>query len=511
MMSERGRRDFQNQLLQLVGSIQYTNDLDVHLALISAPNYERIECEKYAYNDVDPYQILRKYTDMYGYCQKNPNGLDVLIEDARQVFRKWGAKEPSFMLANPKLGFQQNMTLEKTQYLTNGIDGVKRLRAGPEMKSYRGLNVINTRHFSMEAGRQPRDLLRRRVRVAEYYATPPLDFDEINTLRVRVYDENKDQMVTLTGPKLWDDARLGGEPTYDEIVKGAAPAATITAANNTKHVFFILRPTIEHEMLGVIIGRGGTEDLGGTVWGQTSLSCHDDSVHQRWGMQYRYHARSIVWNEKHLLRLWDVAFAGYNGGMGTKAVDWTTANPAPDRTPRKFSDQVLNLSEPIRASRCIDMLVMRFEQTDIMNVDFNNLPNPVCFYEKPKPVAADPDGIYTVFDKSMNIFGQFSKPPGGTQNQRYENYITSIPDMASLHADRKSAGHAANEGDTHQNSLAFSGTCEITYKPTGATAPTTLMVRGSGHLGPSFPGCASIRAGNGSMAAPQEPHVARIV
>jgi len=149
MMSERGRRDFNNQLLQLVGSIQYTNDLDVHMALITAPNYERTEAEKYAYNDNDPNQILRKYVDMFGMCQKNPNGLDVLVEDAKQVFRKWGASDPTFMLCNSKLGYQQNMTLEKTQYVTNGVDGIKRLKAGPDLKSYRGLNVIHSRHFSM--------------------------------------------------------------------------------------------------------------------------------------------------------------------------------------------------------------------------------------------------------------------------------------------------------------------------------------------------------------------------
>ena len=37
MMSAAGRENFKNQLTQLVGSIQLTNDLDVHVALLSAP------------------------------------------------------------------------------------------------------------------------------------------------------------------------------------------------------------------------------------------------------------------------------------------------------------------------------------------------------------------------------------------------------------------------------------------------------------------------------------------
>ena len=59
------------------------------------------------------------------------------------------------------------MIPEKTNYLTNGPDGLKRLAAGPELSSYRGLSIIPTRKFSMDAGTAPRDLLRRRVRVAE--------------------------------------------------------------------------------------------------------------------------------------------------------------------------------------------------------------------------------------------------------------------------------------------------------------------------------------------------------
>jgi hypothetical protein len=56
MMSPEGRENFNNQLLQLVGSIQYTNDLDVHMALITAPSYERTMAEKYQYMDKDPNQ-----------------------------------------------------------------------------------------------------------------------------------------------------------------------------------------------------------------------------------------------------------------------------------------------------------------------------------------------------------------------------------------------------------------------------------------------------------------------
>ena len=32
-------------------------------------------------------------------------------------------------------------------------------------------------------------------------------------------------------------------------------------------------------MLGIVMGRGGLDELGATFWGQTELSCYDDSMH----------------------------------------------------------------------------------------------------------------------------------------------------------------------------------------------------------------------------------------
>jgi len=48
--------------------------------------------------------------------------------------------------------------------------------------------------------------------------------------------------------------------------------------------YVIIRPCIEHSMLGVILGRGGEADLGSTLWGQTELSCYDDSFHGVWSV-----------------------------------------------------------------------------------------------------------------------------------------------------------------------------------------------------------------------------------
>jgi hypothetical protein len=57
-----------------------------------------------------------------------------------------------------------------------------------------------------------------------------------------------------------------------------------TPGSNESVEYVIIRPVIEHNMLGVIMGRGGSEELGNTLWGQTELSCYDDSFHGVWGM-----------------------------------------------------------------------------------------------------------------------------------------------------------------------------------------------------------------------------------
>lgn len=190
MMSPKGRENFKHQLQQVVGSIQYTNDIDVHIALITAPSYAKEKAEKYFTRAKTNHQIMREYIDLFGFMQKNPNAIDIVIEEAKSVLRSWGALEPTFLLTNSKLTFQMTMLPENTEYVTQGPDGNKRLKAGPSIGSYRGLKVINSRSFSMEDGAPPRDVLRRRVRTAEYYRIPWSD--DVESKHFSFYDESKD-------------------------------------------------------------------------------------------------------------------------------------------------------------------------------------------------------------------------------------------------------------------------------------------------------------------------------
>ena len=207
MMSEKGRENFKHQLQQMVGCIQYTNDLDVHIALITAQSYAKERAEKYYMSGKTNHQIIREYIDLFGFMSKNINAVDIMIEDAKATLRTWGASDPNFLLCNSKMTFQMTMIPEKTQYLTQGPDGVRRLKNGPDINTYRGLRIIHSRSFSMEDGAPPRDVLRRRVRVAEYYRIP---YEEgIENKFFAFYDESKDAWQKYSWHDLFSMAYIG--------------------------------------------------------------------------------------------------------------------------------------------------------------------------------------------------------------------------------------------------------------------------------------------------------------
>ena len=212
MMSEAGRINFKNQLNQLIGSIQMTNDLDVHMALLLAPSYAKHMREKYILDAQTPSQTCRQFVDLFGFMQKNVNALDILIEEAKAQLRSWGADMPDFMLANSKLTFGLQMTPERTSYLTQGPEGPKRLKTGPLIESYRGIDIIPTRAFSMETATPPRDVLRRRVRVAEYYRIPPSENNINRTFEL--YNEDRDTWFAMTFAELLKHAKLPGGGGY---------------------------------------------------------------------------------------------------------------------------------------------------------------------------------------------------------------------------------------------------------------------------------------------------------
>jgi hypothetical protein len=737
MVSEAGRQNFKNQLLQLVGSIQLTNDLDVHMALLMAPSYQKQQDEKYMDNSMTTSKLCRQYIDLFGIVQKNENALDILIEDAKNHLKTWGSPPPTFMLCNGALTRQLTMTPERTNYLTNGPDGAARLAQGPELPSYRGLSIINTRKFSMESGQVPRDLLRRRVRVSEHYhapfvsdstpvrqtpgvvqngtkvmgkngqgipdilmtvATPDCGVVDVpQPARIafpdrhyELYDQSRDSMTrfshaelyrmtplgsknratflnmvrhllcygdetpncpTIERPSLFDlyQNKLSGIGSSTDVVfldchdqkrtvsigyldvwfqcdvladqdqvsgaqnklltlsrqfenfhtevnkkmneiKGDNQQGTNAATaignglneiqnklDNALVVFsasmalmtqsdyltwkliskilnaiknyemiaseimgndaaikiqeylqsvefdsidkflesgnleiqrivytalsnvcigcdlFVLRPNIEHEMLGIMMGRGGTQELGCTFWGQTELSCYDDAQHGIWGMSYKYHERAIVLNERNLIRVFDVAFDGYNGGMDDKHVDWNSSKEMND-----FVSHTSNTSVPYQGA---SMLVMALPCIK------RRLPNPLVLSHCDNAPIVQPDSG----KRCLDIQDHFLSTHAPCAAKAVQHHIEDIMRFTSwsdvMTSDDPNSGNTCIGNTTESSLFSFSGQFKILDHHMNIVEER----QGSGHLGPSYVGAASVREGRGISIQPGRPSVHRLV
>jgi hypothetical protein len=238
----------------------------------------------------------------------------------------------------------------------------------------------------------------------------------------------------------------------------------------------MLRPCIEHNMLGIVMGRGGKDDLGATFWGQTELSVYDDGMHGKWGMSYKYHERAIVLNEKNLMRCWDVAFNGYNGGCDDQIVPW-------DGGDESFRDATHNLDQPFDGPSIICMVFPKGK---------TSWPNPILMKGENNGAGQtwiDQENINSVYDARMDVFNQ------DHWSERYTKYreCGNFPDFAMLHGTRKTAGTNSNDSVTEPTSVAFQGTLKIDRTGVG----NWEHIRGAGHLGDSYVGCASVREGKG--------------
>jgi len=516
MMSEEGRKNFYYRVQQVVGSIQKTNDLHVHMALIKCGSYFRKVREKY-YRD--PHSLedeIRDYVNMFGMVQKNVNALDILIEDAKQLLRGWGASEPNFLLLNSRLTFSLQMNPERTQYMTQGPDGQRRLAEGPEIKSYRGIRIIHSRAFPMEEGSAPRDLLRRRVRVSEFYVVPnccsnlkaaaqpaadeaaaaggggserlmpatgiarlPVGGAILSSGEngpgvslhvqgpqpedaqgdVRLYDEASDSFVIIPYAKLLEQCRrfigranaMAGRRSRDD------PLYEVYIPEEIGSVL-LLRPNIEHWMLGLIMGKGGDiDDLGATLWGQTELSCFDDGQHGVWGMSYKYHASAIVFNERNLIRLWDIAYDGYVGGKDTCILDWGS-----DADIARFIKADNNLALPYGGPSIVVLPLPTKLHTIPSPLPVANLVNTILSSNAHTLATAD------LFVEDLTSFlDRTAEKTGSEHIDGLRNSVSVAYDILHMHrnsASSKCAGLATMENEATLVRLAYGGT--YSYKLT---------------------------------------------
>ena len=257
------------------------------------------------------------------------------------------------------------------------------------------------------------------------------------------------------------------------------------------------------------MGLGG-DQLGNTLWGQTELSVYDDSMHGVWGMSYKYHERAIVFNEKNLVRLWDVAYDGYNGGKEERYVKWT--NPA---QVQQFKDDTMEVTKNYQGA---SMMVMAFVHDPSINDSRGNSTYNEFFQRNwPSPILFDDDYNYrnNTDNVTQSMVGSDNLDVINTQEFRvfnnplysaFQSYRKFFPDFHQLHMTRKPAGESSRENETISDSLAFQGTMRI--KENGMVR---TEIGGSGHHGPDFTGAASIRSGKGYKMTNAQPTLGKLI
>ena len=333
-------------------------------------------------------------------------------------------------------------------------------------------------------------------------------FGNLAVLFIRhTIDKNKHNLGGAIDEYLNDGGYDEFKRKYVRNMPSGATAAACALAGNQATVFpcdlFLLRPNIEHYMLGIIFGRGGgPEELGATFWGQTELSVYDDTQHCIWGMSYKYHERAIVTNERNLIRVFDVAFDGYSGGNDSRIVKWESedlsqfSSATKDTTKAYSGPSMLVFALPVHANA------------------FDSFPNPVVFH----PTVTGPDGANAIPDRSLRFVDLQRHCPFAEQNEQcswttyaihqvYKTYyeFLDIDEWRSMQAMAPTAGALACADETSVQIFSFHGHMAVTSK-SGVREET----QGTGHLGPSFVGVASVREGRGLIQTSRQALTQRV-
>jgi len=199
--------------------------------------------------------------------------------------------------------------------------------------------------------------------------------------------------------------------------------------------------------------------------------------------------------------VFDVAFDGYTGGLGQKKLVWNQDNCAQMKE---------SMHDKITPYRGADMMITSLKAGD----NKSSWPNPIIFHNS----ISTGSGVVVCLESGLNL------------SNIHENCVTTneylaetqqafkhVPDvsagidrlncywaMLGVHywgefdAGGQQGGQAAIDDRANIPSMAFQGTMQ-TFNGSNIQIHE---VHGSGHLGHSYAGCASVREGRGVIGAP---------
>jgi len=215
-------------------------------------------------------------------------------------------------------------------------------------------------------------------------------------------------------------------------------------------------------------------------------------------MSYKYHERAMVLNERNLIKLWDICFAGYNGGMDRRIVNWRGGGCD---SVDAFATATEKLNCPYDGP---SIMVMRFKHLQGRNKTYSN---PLVFKHSDEQLnpRIDPDNVHRCYDPSMQLWSG-GAPSEANNIPRWQQYSALMPSFDALHHHRQAAGQNATSQTTEVPGLAFQGSSRVVKH--GMTLnkgeqnekiipPSETIQNGAGHLGASYVGVASVREGKG--------------
>ena len=214
-----GREQYVQNVRSIAQSVQETQDHDTVWALLTCKNYQKIWTQTFhAQGGNVPFSTIydEEVLNFGSACEADGEArLQTLIEYHKRLLAKVNVV-PDTLIVSPgtRIYFAMHPP-ERIEYWKAGPDGVRRREVGPTtLGSIQGLNVFETRDFTVYEDDPALQLLTRPIQIAEFY---PVVFDRLDSscfdysskeMAAYLYDENDDQFRKVTALDSFDNSML---------------------------------------------------------------------------------------------------------------------------------------------------------------------------------------------------------------------------------------------------------------------------------------------------------------
>lgn len=284
--------------------------MDVMFKLISAKNYDlEFTRDSLVQPQLNLHQVYKHTVDMFAIVQKMDAGLDYAVEQSKASMMRYNV-DPDTMIIPPELALYMSLVPEQRKtYYIGGPNAPAEFNAGAagfETSSFRGMGVVTNRPLDSYGSMGPdSQALRRQTAVGEYYVVDPKECPD----GIWLYDESEDNLVNITLAQMKAASLLG------DWKKQQSPV--IDDTDDQKHLFYVTRPFITHDMYSAIMMKSGGA-AGYTLFGESNFQFAGNVDVKNIHGHYTAHFNSVVTDPKQVKTLRDIMCAGYVSGCNTK-------------------------------------------------------------------------------------------------------------------------------------------------------------------------------------------------